>query len=146
MSIAYASRVFEFSDVHVLPSYGAETPPRCLNAIRYLRLNFDIDVEPFVNLVIDFHEGRGSLAFFHPWWRVWEFVAGMRGLEEIEVQIGNTNLDIGVIEEGDEARILGPLCAVTQTKSFNVSVGWRLLGAGTRMSNTPFRVKDLDHL
>jgi len=146
VSLAYASRVFEFSDVHVLPDFGAKTHPRCLNAIRYLRLNFEIDVEPFVNLVTDFHEGRGSLTFCHAWWRVWEFVAEMRGLEGIQVHIGNTNLDIGVIEAGDEARILGPLCAITQTKSFNVRVGWRLPRAETRMSNTPFQIIDLDHL
>ena len=146
MSIAYASRVFEFSDVHVLPNYAAETPPRCLNAIRHLRLKFDIDIEPFVNLVMDFHDGRGSLAFFHPWWKIWEVVADMRGLEEIQVHIGNTSLEFDDIEEGDEVRILGPLCAITQTKTFNVTVEWRLLGAETSMSKTPFHIIHLDKI
>jgi len=73
-------------------------------------------------------------------------VVGMRGLEDIQVHIGNTNLDIYIIEEGDEAGSLGPLWTIMQTKSFNVSVEWRLLQAETRMSNTSFRTIDLDYL
>jgi len=73
-------------------------------------------------------------------------VVGMRGLEDIQVHIGNINLDIYVIEEGDEAGSLGPLWTIMQTKSFNVSVEWRLLQAETRMSNTSFRTIDLDYL
>lgn len=146
MRIAYASRVFDFSDVDSLPNYAAEIPPRCLNAISHLRLNFDIDIEPFVNLIIDLHDERWSLAFFYPWWSIWEIVATMRGQEEIDVHIGNISLYIDAIEGGDEARILGPLCAVTQTKRFNVSVEWRLLGAKTWRSNQPFRIIDLDQL
>lgn len=66
--------------------------------------------------------------------------------EEIQVQIGNTNRDIDVVDEDDEARILGPLCAIRQKKSFNVGVGWCLLRPETRMSDTPFRVTDFDRL
>lgn len=146
MSIAYASRVFEFSNVDSLPNYAAEISPRCLNAISHLRLNFDIDIEPFANPPIEFHDERGSSAFFYPWWRFWEIVAEMRGLEEIQVHIGNISLHFDAIEEGDEARILGPLCAVTQTRRFNVTVEWRLLGAETWRSNKPFRITDLDQL
>ncbi len=138
MSIAYASRIFEFSDVHALLDFGDTTHPRCINAIRYLRLDFDIDVG-FADIVTDFQEERESLAFFRAWWRSWEIVAAMRGLEEIQVLIGNTNFDIDVLGEDDEAWIVGSWCAIMQIKSLNVGVGWRLFRPETRMSNIPFR-------
>lgn len=137
MSIAYASRIFEFSRLATYMSCWT----LATESIRGASMPYVICVWTSISTldVTDFQEERESLAFFRAWWRSWEIVAAMRGLEEIQVLIGNTNFDNDILGEDDETWILGSWCAIMQIMSFNVGVGWRLFRPETRMSNLPFR-------
>ena len=73
--------------------------------------------------------------------KVWEIMARMRGLTDIQVDL-DAYLEDGVLSAGIEAEVFKPLLAVRQAGRFDVRVTWpgRAGRDGDEVREEPFRL------
>ena len=118
---------FEFSNVEVFSEYSLLTRSQYFNAIRCLRINFNLDIS--LPMYPSFqHKDRASS---QRWSDVWDTVAGMQDLRDLEVSLSVPNNDYRHRFAKDEDAILWPLCAVT--------IGWHLRAPADGTPPTPDR-------
>ena len=135
VKIAYATHVIEVSNIPTFLNFYKRTPRQCFQAIRYLHLGFSIDLEQILS---GQRIGKKQSQSMEAWNRACSIIAGMKGLEMLQVYVSKTPMGLYHITDADEERILKPLRMIQQTTSFEVIVGWFLADFERGMQNTPF--------
>lgn len=107
--------------------------PQRLNAVRRLWLiKDDSDMElPSILRVTS-----------EVWIKLCLILMGMRGLEELKVDLIGRQLHLGLVDWTDESELLGPLTKVTGVKDFEVSICWAVVNPWFLGEEVPFRLEE----